>query len=111
MAKRTRDYSRAVRQAADLLGSEVRQARVERRWTIRALAERAGISTNTLRRIEEGDPSVSLGVAFDVATLVGVPLFYEEPGRLGVEAVRSRERAQLLPRRVRSRQGDVKDDF
>jgi len=111
MAKRTREYSRAVRQAADLLGAEVRQARVERRWTVRALAERAGISTNTLRRVEEGDPSVSLGVALDVATLVGVPLFYEEPGRLAVEAARSRERAQLLPRRVRSRQGDVKDDF
>ena len=111
MAKRTREYPRIVRQATALLGAEVRQARVERRWTIRDLAERAGISTNTLRRVESGDPTVSLGVAFDVATLVGVPLFYEEPARLASEAARGRERAQLLPRRVRSRKEDVKDDF
>jgi len=111
MPKRTREYPRIVKQAAALLGSEVRQGRVERRWTIRELAERAGVSANTLRRVESGDPSVSLGVAFDVAALVGVPLFYEEPGRLAAEAARSRERAELLPSRVRRRRGDVRDDF
>jgi transcriptional regulator with XRE-family HTH domain len=111
MAKRTREFSRVVKQAAALLGSEIRQARVERRWTIRELAERGGISANTLRRVENGDPTVSLGVAFDLATLVGVPLFYEDPGRLAVEAARSSERAQLLPSRVRRRRRDVKDDF
>jgi transcriptional regulator with XRE-family HTH domain len=111
MAKRSREYSRAVRQAAALLGAEIRQARVERRWTVRDLAERAGISTNTLLRVEKGDPTVGLGVAFDAATLVGVPLFYEEPGRLATEAARSRERAQLLPRRVRRGRREVKDDF
>jgi transcriptional regulator with XRE-family HTH domain len=111
VAKRTREYPSVVKQAASLLGAEVRQARVERRWTIRNLAERAGISTNTLRRVEGGDPTVSLGVAFDVATLVGVPLFYEDPGRLASEAARSRERARLLSRRVRSRRAEVRDDF
>jgi transcriptional regulator with XRE-family HTH domain len=111
MPKRQRQYSPTVRQAAGLLGTEIRQARVERRWTMRELAERAGISTNTLQRIENGDPSVGLGVAFDVATLVGVPLFYEEPARLAAEASRSRERALLLPRRVRRRQQEVRDDF
>lgn len=111
MAKRSRQYSRTVRAAADLLGAEIRQARVERQWTIRELADRADISTNTLMRLERGDPGVSLGVAFDVATLVGIPLFYEEPSRLVSEAARSRERAMLLPRRVRARQEDLHDDF
>lgn len=111
MPKRTRTYPRPVREAASLLGSEVRQARVERGWTVRELAERGGISTQTLHKVEHGDPSVALGTAFDVAHLVGVPLFYEEPSRLSLEARRSRERAALLPQRVSSRDEDLDNEF
>lgn len=111
MAKRTRAYPRPVRQAAALLGSQIKQSRVERRWSVRELAERAGISTSTLLRVERGDPTVSLGVAFDVATLVGVPLFYEDRSRLAPELSRSRDRVALLPQRVRERESDVDDDF
>lgn len=111
MAKRTRAYSRTVRQAAELLGSQIRQARVERRWTMRQLAERAGISTSTLLKVERGDPTVSVGVAFDVATLVGVPLFYDDPARLGAEAARGRDRVALLPQRVRERAEELDNEF
>lgn len=110
MAKRRRAYSRTVRHTAELLGAQVRQARVERRWSTRELAERAGISTGTLLRVEHGDPSVSLGVAFDVATLVGVPLYFDDQARLAGELARQRDRLTLLPQRVRER-GDVDDDF
>lgn len=111
MAKRTRAYPRTVRLASELLGSQIRQARVERRWTVRALAERAGISTDTLLKVEGGDPTVSLGVAFDVATLVGVPLFFEEPSRLASEVARNRDRVMLLPQRVRESKSEGDDDF
>ena len=111
MPRRKREFSRTVRHAAELLGAEIRAARVERRWTVRELAERADISTSTLLKIENGDPSTTLGVAFDVATLVGVPLFFEDPSRLSAEAARSRERATLLPRRVRARKREVRDEF
>jgi transcriptional regulator with XRE-family HTH domain len=110
MAKKTRAYPRPVRQAAELLGAQVRQARVERRWSTRDLAERAGISTGTLLRVEHGDPTVGLGVAFDVALLVGVPLYFEDPSRLAPELARARDRVRLLPQRVRER-GAVDDDF
>jgi len=101
MAKRTRAYSRTVRHAAALLGAQVRAARVERRWSTRELADRAGISTGTLLRVERGDPTVSLGVAFDIATLVGVPLYADDRTRLAAELTRARERLTLLPQRVR----------
>jgi hypothetical protein len=54
---------------------------------------------------------VSLGVAFEVAALVGVPLFVEDRARLSAELGRARDRVALLPRRVREREGAVKDDF
>lgn len=111
MAKRIRAYSRTVRQAAELLGSQVREARVERRWTVRELAERAGVSTSTLLKVEQGDPSVTLGVAFDVATLVGVPLFDADRAALGTELARRRDRLALLPQRVREPEEGLGNEF
>ncbi len=52
-----------------------------------------------------------LGTALDLATLVGVPLFYEDQSRLAGEAARSRDRAALLPQRVRRRKDDLDNEF
>jgi len=99
--KKERSYSETVRHAAALLGAQVRQGRVQRQWTVRQLADRAGISTNTLLKVEHGDPSVAMGTAFDLAVLVGVPLFFEDRNRLASEALRAQDRAALLGQRVR----------
>jgi hypothetical protein len=42
-----------------------------------------------------------LGIAFDVTTLVGVPLFTDDRTRLAEEGMRARERLMLLPQRIR----------
>lgn len=101
--KRTRAYSETVRHVAQLLGAQVRQGRIERQWTIRQMAERAGIDKNTVSKVEHGDPSVALGTALDLAVLVGVPLFFDDRARLATEARRERETATLLAQRVRPR--------
>ncbi len=110
MPKRQHAYPPTVHEAAELLGAEIRQARIGRRWTVRELAERAGISPATLQKVERGDPSVSLGTAFDAATLVGVPLFYSDGSRLADEAARAR-RPTLLPRVVRHHKRDLDNEF
>jgi transcriptional regulator with XRE-family HTH domain len=109
--KRTRLYSRETTEAGQLLGAQVAVARRERRWPARELAERAGITQATLRKVERGDPTVTLGVAFEVATLVGVPLFHEDAARLSLDLDRTRSRVALLPQRVRAPAEGVKDDF
>ncbi|MDQ3091184.1 MAG: helix-turn-helix domain-containing protein [Actinomycetota bacterium] len=109
--KRARTYSPYAVEAAQLLGAQIRRARRERRWSQQELADRAGIDRETLRKIERGDLSVGLGTAFEVAVLTGVPLFQEDRARLKSDLDRARDRDALLPRRVRARRGDVKDDF
>ena len=109
--KRTRTYSPYASEAAQLLGAQVALARRERRWSVQELADRAGITPFTLRKVERGDMTVSLGVAFEVAALVGVPLFHADRSRLMLDAERTRARAALLPQRVRARRQEVKDDF
>lgn len=109
--KRTRAHSPYALEAAQLLGAAVRVARLERRWSVRDLAERAGITPATLRKVERGDPTVGLGVAFDVAALVGVPLFHADRSMLAIDLERTTARAALLPQRIRAREESVKDDF
>ena len=109
--KRTRTYSPYAVEAAQLLGAQVRLARRERRWSVQELADRAGITPFTLSKVERGDLTVGLGVAFEVAALVGVPLFHEDRSRLRIDTERARDRLALLPQRVRARKQGVKDDF
>jgi transcriptional regulator with XRE-family HTH domain len=107
---KARTYSPYTIEAARLLGSEIAQARRERRWSAQELADRIGVTRPTLTKIERGDPGVGLGLAFEAAALLGVPLFEADPARLSAEATRARERLALLPRRIR-RPGAVRDDF
>jgi transcriptional regulator with XRE-family HTH domain len=73
------------------------------------LAERIGIGVVTMRKIEQGEPSVGLGLAFEAAVLTGVALFHEEAVRVSLERARVEDRLALLPRRVRK--PPVEDDF
>jgi transcriptional regulator with XRE-family HTH domain len=101
-----------ARDAARLLGAQVAGARRRRRWTAARLAEQAGISEPTLRKVERGDPSVSLGTALEVAVLVGVPLFAVDAERLAELSDRVEDRVALLPARVLGIDDhDLDDDF
>ncbi len=92
-----------------MLGSLVAVARRERRMTAADLAERAGVSPVTIRKVERGDPTVSLGVAFEVASLVGVALVGESAERRSLDMDRLGDRLAVLPKRVRRH--EVDDDF
>jgi transcriptional regulator with XRE-family HTH domain len=54
------------------LGALVRQARLARRWTVDELAERGRVGTATLKRVEKGEPSVSLGAWLSVLEPLGL---------------------------------------
>jgi transcriptional regulator with XRE-family HTH domain len=110
MAQAARPYSRLTREATRLLGRRIAVARRERRWTIQELAERVGVSHVTMSKVERGDLSVSLGVAFEAAVILGIPLFDESPERRQLEQERIDNRLAVLPQRVRRRQ-KVDDDF
>jgi transcriptional regulator with XRE-family HTH domain len=59
------------------LGENISIARKRRRMTIKRLAEAASVAPETIRRLEKGEPGVSVG------TLVMVLLVLGESGRLG----------------------------
>lgn len=104
-------FSPYTEDAARLLGAQIREGRHRRRWSAAELSQRIGISRPTLSKIEQGDLSVGLGVAFEAARLVGVPLFHEERAELRSELARHRDHLSLLPQRVRAPKGPADDDF
>lgn len=109
MASYPRTYSRYTLEAVQLLGEQISIGRRERRWSQAELAERAGISIRTLNRVEHGDPRVTLGTAFELATLTGVTLFQTDRDRLSSDLDRTRAQSAVLGG-VR-RKDEIDDDF
>ena len=93
------------------MGEQIRLGRKQKRWTENELAERAGISRATLQKIEKGDMSCAVGLVFEVATLVNIPLFEQDTYPLSKQAEHIRDKVALLPQRIRTRQNAVDDDF
>ena len=108
---RARAYSRYSLEAAALLGKLIRLHRQERKLTARDLADRAGLTRTTLRKIENGDMKCEIGLVFEVAALVGVKLFDADAGSLGEYRKRIDDRIALLPKTVRKANQEIHDDF
>lgn len=108
MPSRAKVFSSVTARLCAALGSEIARARRERRWSQAELAERIGISVGTVRAIEKGTPSVTLGAAFEAAAVLGIDLLGGTDA-VAARAADNRRVLQLLPQRVRS--VNVDDDF
>jgi transcriptional regulator with XRE-family HTH domain len=111
MPEKPHTYSRLTEEAVLLLGSQIKLARKMRRMSERELAGRAGIARSTLQKIEQGDPTVNIGLAFEAATLAGVPLFVVDASTLVPKLDRLNETLALMPKQIRRKRREVKDDF
>lgn len=55
--------------------------------------------------------SCAVGLVFEVATLVNIPLFEQDTYPLSRQVEHIRDKVVLLPQRIRTRQDAVDDDF
>ena len=111
MPRKTHVFARPTVDAAQVLGAQIAEARRIRGWTAAELAERVGVSARTISSLERGSPTVTLGTAFEAATLLGVPLFGAEGPELAALAREGRRTLALMPSRVYHRRTPVDDDF
>lgn len=54
------------------VGSNLKQARLRRRYSAEIVAERSGISRKTLHRLERGEPAVAIGTYARVLLALGL---------------------------------------
>lgn len=111
MSQRKHPVSARAQDAIAVLGAQIAMARRERRWKSAELAARVGISLTTLRNVERGVPTVTIGVVFELAAILGVPLFAPEAGAVRDMRWRVSDRLALLPQRVYDERTEVDDDF
>ena len=64
--------NRAVSQELIILGNRIREYRKERGFSQEILAEKSGVSTNTISRIEGGQMAMSVGILQKIVKALGV---------------------------------------
>lgn len=64
--------NRAVSQELIMLGNRIREYRKERGFSQEILAEKSGVSTNTISRIEGGQMAMSVGILQKIVKVLGV---------------------------------------
>jgi transcriptional regulator with XRE-family HTH domain len=99
------------------LGEKLRLARLRRRLSAAKVAERAGISRNTLHLLEKGGSSTSLAVLFQVLLVLGLESDFsklaadDEMGRRLVDAGLKQPRSRTAKKEpsgpLPSREGDI----
>lgn len=94
-------------ETARRLGALVRQARLARGWTLADLGERSRVSTATLKRIEKGALSASLGAWLAVFESLGLLRLLAELRDPTSEALLDETRA----RRARRKRPSADLDF
>lgn len=72
MAKRVTSPLPALSRALKEMGENIRLARLRRRLSATVLAERAGITRVTLKKVESGDPGATLGAYANVLQSLGL---------------------------------------
>ncbi len=106
-----RSHHPYVVDACALLGSLIRESRLDRRMTVAELAERSATSRGLVNRVETGDPGCSIGAAFEMATVLRISLFSLDDDALARHLYAVRGRLTLLPKYARKTNAKVKDDF
>ncbi|HEU4773599.1 helix-turn-helix domain-containing protein [Lysobacter sp. CW239] len=103
MVKRVPPTHPHARRQVVALGKRLRAARLRRAMTQGQLAERVGVSTPTIGKLEGGDPSTSLATVLRVLTVLGLN---EDVDLLAAEDSlgRSLQDSQLKPPRPKSTQ-------
>lgn len=106
-----RTYSAYSIDAMLLLGKSIRASRKHLKMSETELAERAGTSRSMVRRVESGDMSCSVGIVFELAHIVGIPLFESDKQALSQHLKQVDEKLTLLPKATHKSRKVIDDDF
>jgi transcriptional regulator with XRE-family HTH domain len=83
------------------LGQNINHARRRRRITTQLMAERAGLSRSTIRKIEQGDPTASMGSYGAVLFVLGMEKRLSDLVDSMHDSLGRRLEDENLPQRIR----------
>ncbi len=97
--------------ALSLLGQLIKTARGQHKMSQLELAERLGVSRQTVMALEKGSPKVGAGILFEAAHIMGVPLLSEDAKNLNQWQAVLAGFTAILPARIHSKKMEINDDF
>ena len=101
--------SEVVLGGAKQLGSAIRYARKRRRMTLQELCNRTGMSYQTARRLEMGDPVVGIGMVISALWVLGLWPKVLESVSPDADMTGIQEDLNRLPKRVRASRKQAHD--
>lgn len=106
-------YSAYSLDAMHLFGTAIRAERKSKKMTEQSLADRAGVSRSFIKRVERGDMTCNVGAVFEIAHIVGMPLFGAEPNtnKLAQHIAEVEDKLTLLPKTIHKKTKVIDDDF
>jgi transcriptional regulator with XRE-family HTH domain len=100
MNKRTVTIYPSSAKELEALGQRLKDARLRRRFSMETVCARADISRPTLYKVENGDPSVAMGIYVQVLRVLGL---VEDLGMIAKEDTLGRRlQDEALPHRKRA---------
>jgi len=93
----------SVRRGLVRLGSDIKSARLRRGLKMEIVAERAGISRETLAKIQRGDPGVSMGNYAAVIFALGLGTAWMDLASIDQDVAGQALDEQRIPKRARSK--------
>jgi transcriptional regulator with XRE-family HTH domain len=93
----------AVDEGIKALGNRIRLARQRRGWTLAEVAEKAGITLNTLSVLERGKPGVALGTYVAVLWVLGLDRTLQAVAAVDEDSHGKTLESSRRPQRVRKR--------
>ncbi len=89
-----------VKKALKKLGKDMREARIRRRIPMALMASRVGISRVTLKSLEDGRPTVSMGVYATALYVLGMLDRIKELADIAFDPVGQALNSANLPKRI-----------
>jgi transcriptional regulator with XRE-family HTH domain len=83
------------------LGSDITKARLRRRLKMSVVADRAGISRETLAKIQKGDPGVGIGNYASVIFVIGLGVGWTDLACIEKDVIGQRLDEERIPLRAR----------
>ena len=89
-----------VKKALKKLGKDIKEARIRRRIPVALMAERVGTSRVTLKSIEDGLPTVSMGIYATALYVLGMLDNLKDVADIAVDSVGQALSRDELPKRI-----------
>ncbi len=96
----------SVKKALKKLGKDIREARLRRRISVALMAERVGIFRVTLKSIEDGQPTVSMGLYATALYVLGMLDRLKDVADIAFDSVGQALSSEELPKRIVSKKFD-----